>query len=265
MFNLIKYNIIGLVALALASACTIYTPSDNQVDNNRYSVSSSFNFDIMPEGQNKLSLTGINGSLHVVGTDEMAVHIAGERIVASDSEEDADHHLDYLRVEVHEYQNFIEVETIQPSTSEGRDYRVNYEIRIPKSWNICFSLANGSATIDSLCGDICSEIINGDLLLFEDSGNLAAGMTNGNITADIVVPDEGFCEIGIVNGNISLTLPKETNAKLHASVVNGTISVGNLTMNDLVQSRHELTGIIGEADAHVDLATVNGTIMVKGK
>ncbi len=266
MYNLIKFSMISTIIITFVTGCTIYTPlDDDEVDNNHHSVSSTFAYNIQPDGQKKLSLEGINGSVHIVGTDDTMIRIEGERIVGSDSEEDADRHLDYLRVEIHEYRDVIEVQTIQPASSEGRDYRVNYEIHIPHDWNVCFVLANGNATLDSLSGDICGEIVNGEFILHEDRGNIAVGATNGNILADIQIPFEGYCEMAVVNGNINLTIPKETDAELHASVVNGIISVGNLTMNYLSQSRSEVRGTMGTGDASIDLVTVNGTIMVRGK
>ncbi|NNG27768.1 MAG: DUF4097 family beta strand repeat protein [Ignavibacteriaceae bacterium] len=118
--------------------------------------------------QTSLKVEGINGSISVesvFGTNQ--VSISGEKIVSSDTYQDANSHLKDIALKIDELTNELLVKTLQPQYSNGRSYQVNYTITIP---------SNLSITIDNVNGSIQLEIPQ------TTSANFSASLVNGSIS-----------------------------------------------------------------------------------
>jgi len=264
MFKILKNKVLGLVLLALFSGCNIYAPIDDDVHDHDFSVKEKFNYQIIPADQDYLKLEGINGTIRINATLNNELLIWGERIVGSESYSDADEHLDYLRVEVTTYEDYVSVRTIQPSNSHGRSYEVDYHIEVPFFWDVAVQQVNGPVMVDSLRGTLWCDLVNGNMHVTRLEGSLFSGITNGNFLGEIYLPESGTCDLHMVNGNIDLRIPEETQAELNAGVTNGSISVINLPLSYISQSRTHIYGILGNGNAEISLGTVNGIIMVRG-
>jgi len=264
MYKSYKINVLSLILLVLLASCTIYVPSEDLVDNTRFSVNEDFSFDIVPDTQTRIIVLGINGSIHISGTSGNQVRIWGKRIVESESYNDADEHLDHLRVEVERDEDDILVKTIQPSNSGGRNYKVTYYVEVPYDWDVEVELINGPVDIDSIDGDIWADQVNGNIDLNNTAGNVSVESTNGNIYGDLSIPHHGYCEMRLVNGNIYLMIPRGLDADVAASVVNGFVTVENLTFQYITQSRESVSGIIGNGGTDIELSAVNGNITLRG-
>lgn len=252
-----------LLVLALAS-CYVVDPVDHVSDTN-FSAKAPFSFDIPVKEQQYIEIEGINGQITISGEAGLSsVKIWGERIVQSDSYEDAEEHLENLVVLVSDGRDKITVKTDQPSVTRGRNYQVIYKIIIPDNWDVAVENVNGQIEIDSLNADIAIGLVNGDVVLSNIRGNITTGVINGMIYGKITLPMNGICAMSSVNGQIQLSIPKTTSAALTAKVTNGTVSVTNLTLNNMVSSRNSVCGTIGSGQGTISVESVNGTISVSG-
>ncbi len=252
-----------ILALALSS-CLVVDPIDTVSDTD-FSASAAFSFEIPVKNQQRIEIEGINGSITITGKSGIATaQIWGEKIVASDSYEDAEAHLQYLEVQISDKTDKLSVETDQPSLTYGRNYQVIYNVIVPDDWDLTIENVNGKVVIDSLNGDVSVGLVNGDAVLTEISGNVSIGVTNGTVDGKMNLPTNGICTIQTVNGQIQLSIPATTSAKLSAKVTNGTVSVSNLTLNNMVSSQHALSGVLGSGQGTITVETVNGSIKVNG-
>lgn len=262
----IKFSIylILLIFIASLSSCLVVDPV-NHVGDTDYSARAPFTFEIPVSAQKHIEIKGINGPISITGRSGITtVKIWGERIVESDSYEDAEQHLESLEVLVSDNHDKISVITDQPSTTHGRNYQVIYNVIIPDNWNVEVENVNGSVEIDSLNANICIGLVNGDIVMTEIVGNIAIGVTNGTVCGKVVLPINGLCVITTVNGQVQLSIPTTTSAELSAKVANGTVSVSNLTLSNMISSRNSVTGTIGGGQGRITVEAVNGIISVNG-
>jgi len=260
----IPIYIISVILVLSLSSCLIIDPSD-QVGNTDYTAKEPFSFDIAVKNQNRIEIEGINGPITITGKPGIStVKIWGEKVVESDSYEDAQTHLEYLEVRISDKTEKIAIETEQPSVTHGRNYQVSYNVIIPDYWDIAIENVNGRVEIDSLNGDVGIGLVNGDVVLKEISGNVCVGVTNGTVNSKVALPLNGLCMITTVNGQIQLSIPKTTSAALVAKVTNGTVNVSNLLLRNMVSSRNSVSGVLGDGQGTISVESVNGTINVGG-
>lgn len=255
---------LSLLLLITFSSCIIIDP-DEDVTNTNHSASEPFSYEVTVKNQNQFVLEGINGEVEVIGVEKVAsAQITGERIVRSDSDEDANACLNELEVRLIESSDEIYVKTVQPKESHGRQYIVNYHITIPNDWNVTIGHVNGNIEIKNFADDVSVGSVNGNVELEAIAGSVSVGLTNGNIKAEVVLPLQGKCSLCTVNGLIGVEIPKNTSAEFSASVINGTVSVNGLTLTNMQTSRQSTSGILGTGQGNITLVTVNGTINVSG-
>jgi hypothetical protein len=280
--SILAVSTLLLAAALLLSSC-FFTDGIVGVRNHNYSATADFSYAIPVTSQSLLQLEGINGTVEITGvTDLDTVEIYGVRRVESDSETDAEAHLDLLLVLVADTANRVQVRTDQPGSSSGRNYIVNYHCRVPAAWDIALAntngdviladlggdlvvrLTNGGVEVDSVAGDLDLAVTNGSLLLWDISGEVDAHLTNGSVIARVVLPASGMCKIGVTNGPIDLRIPDDTSATVNLTVTNGTIDVENLTLANLHVSPTSLTGRLGTGLGTIRLDTTNGVIVLRG-
>ena len=274
-------TLFGLMVLVFSIGCFIVDPCGD--GSNKYSVSESFDYSIDVDNQFRFRIDGINGSIEIVGkTDGSTVEVWGERIVKSDSRSDAQAHLDDLEIQISSSEDEIFVWTDQPRNTNGRNYEVEYHVRIPESWQVFAENTNGEIEIKIIANDVSVDLTNGDIRAVDIIGDLSAGLTNGNIDltriqgsvesyvtngkifGDVTVPLEGACDLKITNGNIDLEIPRSTSANFSARVTNGNIHIDDLTLSNLSTSKYSTTGVLGDGDGTVSLKVTNGNIHVVG-
>ncbi|MBN2357118.1 DUF4097 family beta strand repeat protein [candidate division KSB1 bacterium] len=253
----------GIFIFLFMSGCCEY-PYEN-VDNTIYSASEEFSYEVEIGSLQQFKITAINGPIDLVGIPgTSSVRIWGEKIVRSESIDDAESHLDDLRVSVVQDDGTLYLRTEQPERSHGREYIISYHIRIPAHWKVIQSLVNGDVVLDAVSGDVCANLVNGAILLRDLSGSVSAAVTNGNLDARINLPVAGYCTLTTVNGQIQLDVPTTTSAMFSALAMNGNISMQNLTLVDSESSRTSLKGKLGAGEGTITLSAVNGQIAVLG-
>jgi hypothetical protein len=250
-----------LLVLVLIVAC-----DDDVTGPTIYVAQEPFTITMSVSGASRLQLTGINGSTLVTGVSrEDSVFITGVREVGSqESLEDAERRLEGLQVSFGPQGDAIVVATQQPADTEGRNYKVNYEVTLPKSFRTELLTANGDIRVDSMENDVDVDIVNGTVTLQAIVGSVFAGAANGTILCEAVLPLNGTFDLGVANGEIGLTIPTTTSAQLVATVGNGTIGIFNLYLEDAIHTSTRVSGRLGSGQGSITLGAGNGTVTATG-
>lgn len=253
-----------VLCFSVCNMSKVVDDNDNS-SNTNYSATEPFRFDIPVNQQNSLRLDGVNGHISVVGAANLdTAKIWGEKIVKSESETDAAAHLSDVEVVLNQTTSNIFIETKQLAESDGRTYQVNYNLLIPKHWQVQIINVNGIIDVDSLESGLSIAQTNGEIYISEFTGNLDVQLTNGKINARITLPENEECKLSAVNAVIDLNIPKETSASFYASTVNGTVSVTNLNLQNMQSATNFVNGVLGNGQGNINLQTVNGCIAVTG-
>jgi hypothetical protein len=285
LHQVIRKNLVlaaAMLSLLLLSAC-IVDHSDGRVDNTRYSAAENFSSRIDVTTQTYFELHGINGTVEIIGSDHFdIVDIWGERKVESDSRADAQASLERLSVEITVRADGIIAETRQPEESHGRNYIVNYQVRVPRAClifaeningnttveaidnSVAAGLTNGNLQVKSINGNVSAGLVNGNLHVLEISGSLEGALVNGNIYGKVYIPLHGVCKLNTVNGNVALSIPQTTSADFSARISNGGISLANLTLQNATTTPTSTSGVLGSGEGLIELTSVNGSIVVTG-
>ena len=230
-----------------------------------FSAEKSITIDIPVDTHSSLNIAAINGEVVVTGHHDVdTVAVTANMIVGSDSQADADSHIDDLEIQVVDSGQEIFIETIQPPDADGRKYDVEYDIRVPSSFAVIATQVNGGMDMVDIENSVDVANTNGDVVLFNIVGGVAADVVNGSIAATVTLPVNEAIDLIIDNGSIELRIPRATSAVVSASVDSGSITSSNLTFDDLVQTSQSLTGTLGNGDGVITLAAGNGEISILG-
>lgn len=217
-------------------------------------------------GQIELSLQNTNGSVTVLGSSGVnEVRISGKKIVQDLSLEEAKQHIEDIRIEIVETASALNIRTIQPNSSGGRTYRVDYEIQLPNTWRVTVGNVNGQVDIRTIKNQVKINVSNGQVEVSELEGDFYADVTNGGISARGMLPEKGTCDLSTMNGAIELAIPRTTSATVSASTTNGSVSVSNLLLQLEMSSRTRVIGKLGDGKGTIKLSAVNGAITLKGE
>lgn len=273
-----------ILIVASGSNCTIDNLFDSDENgNNTFVAVEPFSYTVAVAGQQRFVIFNVNGSIDIQGETGLdSVYIWGEKEVRAKTQTEADDHLDDLAVEITTDVNAIQVDTEYPESSGGRNYEVEYHVRIPINLAVAVGNTNGSVNVDSLmndadvglvngnvnlediAGEVDVDLVNGNVNLRNIEGNAVIGLSNGQIDAGVDLPAGGTCDFEVVNGNIDLDIPSNTSAQFSAGVVNGSISLTGLTLTNPSMTNQSAQGTLGNGDGTIRLRTVNGNIVVTG-
>ena len=246
-------------------------------------VSAEFSYQEAVTDPAVFRLVGINGSIEIVGVPGLdTLKVWGTREVGSYTPEDAAAHLDLLEIRFSRFISSLLVETLQPSTTDGRSYKADYHCLVPSDWEIQVVNVNGGISVTGCEAGVTVEDTNGELVLEEVSGQVTAvlvngvilltavegegelAVTNGSISGQLVLTAGGTLRAITINGTITLAVPDTVGAELDATAVNGSISVTGLPLTITSSSLTSLRGTIGDGSGQIVLVTVNGTITLTG-
>lgn len=232
----------------------------------QYEASAAFDFGYPVTTQTQFILSAVSGSVDIVGVPNLdSVYIEGiRRIVSGTSQADADHRLSALQVSTSSSGNQISVETDQPQNTEGRQYLVEYEIRMPANMLIDVFQVAGTIEISSTHNSVTLENVAGAVNLYDVTGDLAAHVASGAISVSCELQTGGSVNLVTVAGSISLIIPTSTSASFQANTAAGIVTVNNLVLSNPVILTNSVTGILGGGDGTINLQATAGDIDVTG-
>ncbi|UCE20321.1 MAG: hypothetical protein JSV84_08295 [Gemmatimonadota bacterium] len=243
----------------------LFCDNDSSTVGPDFSASEDFYYQIAIKNLSGLQLNAINGTVDIEGVSSIdSVTVWGERRVESNSRADADAHLPDLSVEMSESEDRISIRTEQPDQSSGRNYIVDYNIRIPGGWQLDIGQVNGNVSISSMENSVISNLVNGNMRLWDISGSVNGGLVNGGIDSKISLPASGICGLSVVNGTIDLLIPQSTSADFSAHISSGSINLSNVSLQNQTITPTSVTGLFGAGAGEIELSVVNGFITVTG-
>lgn len=247
-------------SLLIATAC-----DDDITGNLAFEAAASFSISVERTTQTRFRLEGINGSIAVVGvTDSDSIRVTGMRIVRANSQEEADDHLPDLQIQLDERTDAIVIRTIQPESTAGRSYQVEYDVTVPRDLEVIIESANGRIDVASVRSDLSVENANGDVTLTGIIGDVSVVLGNGQVECECTLRLDGTIGIEVGNGTITLAIPRNSSAQLSATVGNGEVTLSNLVLENASISTRIVTGRLGAGQGTISLIMGNGTINVVG-
>ncbi|NNE34140.1 MAG: hypothetical protein HKN13_02820 [Rhodothermales bacterium] len=235
---------LAVIILILMVAGCDWSDSDGD---GQFVETDTFSFEVAIQQQTRFRLTGINGRVEITGVAGLtSVRVFGDKSVRSDTRADAQRGLDDLDVRVTDSADQVYARTLQPTSSDGRTYTVDYTVEIPMTFDV--EVAH----------------VNGDVIVTRMSSDLDVDLVNGQVLADITMPTDGEVEVNVVNGTIELDIPASTSATLSCTITNGNIGTSGLTLAGVSSTSRSLQGTLGSGEGSIELAVVNGTIQIDG-
>ena len=233
--------------------------------NSDFSAEKTVEIEIPVENHSSVNIEAINGKVMVTGhRDVDVVVVTAHLIIGSDSQADADNHIEDLEIQVTDSAEEILFQTVQPKNTDGRKYHVEYAIIVPREFAVITTQVNGSIDIVDIENSVDVLNTNGDVLLSNVVGGVAADVVNGSIAATVTLPVHETIDLIADNGSIELHIPRSTSAAFGATVVNGAVITSNIAFDDAVQTILSLTGTLGNEEGVIELWAGNGDISVLG-
>ena len=233
--------------------------------NSDFSAEKTVEIEIPVENHSSVNIEAINGKVMVTGhRDVDVVVVTAHLIIGSDSQADADNHIEDLEIQVTDSAEEILFQTVQPKNTDGRKYHVEYDIIVPHSLEVMATQDNGKIEILDIENSVDVSNTNGDVLLSNIAGGVMAVVDNGSIEGNVFLPVGKTIDLSTNNGNLELNIPTTTSAEFSTTVVNGHISVTDLDFTDIVNTKQRIDGVIGDGEGTIELSTTNGNIELIG-
>jgi hypothetical protein len=247
-----------LVALAPLSACNLQLSTDVEAKDQWTRT-----YPLAPAGT--VVILNSNGRIDVTGGEGDSVTITAERIVKAGTEEAAKEQLALLEIQETATPERIEIDSRSKGLTINIQRRVNYTVTMPRNAALTIESRNGDVVVTNIAGHLAADTTNGRITATALEGSAKVNTTNGVISLTFDgVSDEGI-SADTTNGMISLAVPKTANAELSARVSNGAISSEGLDLRVSEQSRRRLDGRLGTGGPMIRLETTNGAIRVTGR
>ena len=256
-----RHLLLLMLLLFVVAGCQIndYDPDPN------FEYRENFLYARAVSGRSEVFITNVNGTITVLGIDTLSeVQISGTKIVKDQSEDAATRHMSDITIDVKESPSAFTIKTLQPNTSGGRTYEVDYEILVPSTWRTTVTNVNGDVVIHNIRNTVTSSVVNGTVNATDISGNTTITVTNGSINGKVNLPENGTCALTLVNGNVTLLVPSTLSASVSATVALGTVSISGLPIAYTTNERTSVVGIVGGGKGTVRLSSVNGTVRLLG-
>lgn len=217
----------------------------------------------------RLTVENENGSIHIESWDRDEIRV--KAILGMDARDDENGRkaFDSLRVRVRENVDGLRIDVERPREKSGflswifgdsYDSEVQFEVMVPRRYDVTASTVNGRVEARSLHGDLRFETINGRINVTGSSGSVSADSVNGRIEVELVSIDPGASmKLGTVNGRVRLSLPADARLTLDASTTNGSIDT-QIPVTTRKFSRNRLQGDLNGGGAMVRIQTVNGGV-----
>lgn len=256
-----RHMLLLIPLISLASGCNIndFDPGPDA------EFRDSFFHTRFTGGRTEFFISNVNGELTIIGVDTLSeIRISGTRIVKDQTVDEARQHIDDIVIDLVELPSMLSVKTVQPNSSNGREYQVNYEVLVPSSWRVTASNVNGGVEITSIRNSVTTTVVNGSVNVSEISGSTIVSLINGKISGRVFLPENGTCNLSLVSGNVNLLVPRATSANVNATATVGSVSVTNLPIVYGTNSRTAVSGVLGTGKGTIRVSSINGIVQLIG-
>ena len=213
----------------------------------------------LPLANGHLAVSGMNGSIEVIGEDRQDVALEARVSAQAGSKSEADTLLHEISIDT-----ASTIEAHGPRSSGQRNWSVSYKLRVPHRLAASLHTENGSLSLTALDGSIHADTNNGSLKIAALAGDVHVSTTNGSISATL----DGSTWRGsglsarTTNGAVSVSIPQPYSAHLVASTVNGGTHL-DLPGVDQGGHRRDIDTNLGSGGPTVSFETVNGGVSVR--
>jgi hypothetical protein len=208
----------------------------------------------------KLSVSSMNGGIHIVGEDRKDVLVNARIEGWAGSTEEAAAILREIGIETTDGS----IRDKGPNFHWGHQgYGISYTIHAPRQLSAELKTMNGGIDLQHLDGDLKFDTTNGGVDLNDLAGNVHGSTVNGGV--DIGLSGDSWRGKGLdaetTNGGITLNIPESYSAHLETGTVNGGIEI-NFPVTVQGEIKHHLTTDLGKGGPTIHAETVNGGITV---
>lgn len=251
------------VVLAALTGCS---DSDPVGGSTQFVAEEPFAYTVTPAAQSSFTVTGITGSIEIVGTAPGTdVRIEATKRAKAHSRSEAQSRLDDIQIMIEETQETIDVSTQHPVHSAGVSYEVEYEIWMPRDLNLQVDQVTGAVWIESSRGHVSVRNTTGAVTLQDVVGSVDVIVTTGSIDGSVALGSGDVVDLSVTTGTVALSIPTTTSAVLQASVVTGTLSFTDLNIVDEDPREGVVHCTLGDGDGAINLFSVTGGVSVAGR
>lgn len=215
---------------------------------------------------------GLNGSLEIENTngDVIIKTWNQEKIIIEATKKGTEQDLEDLDIDARLTTNHASLTTKQTSKGKGA---VHYTVIVPRKTSVKVKTFNGSITTNQVEGAITAITSKGSITINEAANSVRAKTTKGMIDVSMrQVKSATTINLENQEGDIDLAIPDETDARLTAKTMDGKISCDlyvtlksrktkiNNQFWDLM--KRDIEGVIGKADASINVQTNTGDITI---
>jgi hypothetical protein len=206
----------------------------------------------------KLSVSSMNGGIHIVGEDRQDIAIEARVESWAGSSSEAAGILREIQIET----SGGTIHDKGPNFHWGHQgYSISYVIRAPRQLTAELKTMNGGIELEHLNGDLHFDTTNGGVDLTDLAGNVHGSTVNGGL--DISLSGDRWTGKGLdaetTNGGITLNIPENYSAHLETGTVNGGIEV-NFPITVQGEIKHHLATDIGSGGPTIHAETTNGGV-----
>jgi DUF4097 and DUF4098 domain-containing protein YvlB len=171
-------------------------------------------FDVSANG--KLEIDSDVGSIDVRSHDANTVEVRVERLTARSEQ---------LKVDFSTEGSTVRVTGDLPSYSDGGNYRVRFDVKVPRSFELDLNTAGGSVSVDDLDGEVHVQTAGGSL----DFGHMGGAVWGRTAGGSIELRDSsGPADLNTAGGSINVG---NVGGEVRAKTAGGSIRVGHVEGN----------------------------------
>jgi hypothetical protein len=257
-----KFGFLLLIfVLSLSFGC-----NDDDDNDNKFEFEETETLSWSTDGITKMVAITKNGAISVEATQEDRITALITKVCGSDSQADAEEHIDDIVISDEIDGNQIILEADMPDCCD-RDFSADFEITSPNSIFFDITTVNGALYLGNIRAGTRMRTTNGAIATANHQGNINAATVNGAISCDVALLASGKSVVlSTANGAINLSLPSDVSATFNATTVNGTVTItGFDSISYTTDTNNHKSGMIGEGDATVTATVVNGDISIEAR
>lgn len=203
---------------------------------------------------------GRNGGIAVTAWDGSEVEVVARVRATARTAAGADALLDEVRLLV----DGDRLSVRGPRTERREGWHVNWEIRVPRTYDLRLEATNGGLSVADVFGSMDLSTTNGGIRLENPGGDVRGRTVNGGtrVTLEGRSWQGRGLDLQTTNGGIDLRVPEGYSAELETGTTNGSFDIDfPMTVQGRIGRRLETT--LGTGGPPLRLTTTNGGVRVR--